>query len=158
MNNHSLTLNRRLKASPGQIWRCWAEAPLLTQWFTPRPMEVTEAEVDPVPGGRCRVVVKVPGQGPIKGDPGCILVAQPARRLVWTNALAPNYRPNVIKDGPGDFALTADIRMEPDGRGCLYSVAVTHAREKYMKAHADLGFHEGWGQATDQLESLAVTL
>ena len=158
MAENCLRLTRRLKASPGQIWRCWTEAELLKKWFTPKPVETTEAEVDPIPGGRFRTVIKIPGETPIKGDAGCILVAQPARRLVWTNALGPDYRPNLIKDAPMDFAFTADIRMEPDGRGCLYLATVTHARETHMKAHEDMGFHQGWGQATEQLEALAATL
>lgn len=158
MAEHSLKLTRRLKANPSQIWRCWTEAELLKQWFTPKPVETTEVEIDPVPGGRFRTIIKMPGEEPVKGDSGCILLAQPGRRLIWTNALGPGYRPNLIKDAPMEFAFTADIRMDADGRGSLYLATVTHAREKFMKTHEEMGFHQGWGKATDQLEALALTL
>lgn len=57
-----------------------------------------------------------------------------------------------------DFAFTADIRMEPDGAGCRYTATVSHASTEAAEAHRAMGFHEGWGAATDQLEELARSL
>lgn len=150
-----LRLERRLDAAPAAVWRCWTEPELIKEWFTPRPVRTTIAEIDPVPGGRFRIAMDIPGQGVVDNAPGCILVADPGRRLVWTNALGPDFRPAVIGSGPMEFAFTADIRMEPDGTGCRYTATVSHATAEATEAHRAMGFLEGWGAATDQLEELA---
>lgn len=159
MTQHSLSFTRDLRASPANVWRCWTEPDLIRQWFAPRPVETTLVEIDPAPGGRFRTVMEVPDDGTMDGDPGCILLAEPARRLVWTNALGPGFAPNLMGTGPMDFAFTADIRMEalPSG-GCRYTATVLHATAEGAKTHEDMGFFSGWGAATDQLDEVASTL
>lgn len=154
----TLSFTRRLAASPANVWRCWTEPDLIKEWFAPKPVETTEAEIDPVPGGGFRVVMVVPEHGEMRHPAGCILVADPGRRLVWTNALGPGFRPNRIGDGPMDFAFTAEIRLEPDGDGCRYTATVSHATKEATEAHERMGFHDGWGAATTQLEQLAGSL
>lgn len=158
MTGHSLTFTRTLRASPQNVWRCWTEPDLIRQWFAPKPVETTVAEIDPTPGGGFRTVMVVPDHGEMAGDAGCILVAEPARRLVWTNALGPGFVPNLMGSGPMDFAFTADIVMEPDGTGCRYTATVHHATDAAKRAHEDMGFFDGWGTATTQLDALASTI
>jgi len=154
-NDHVLVLERLLKARPENVWRCWAEPELAKQWFAPKPVETTVYEIDLRPGGAFRTVMVIPDHGEMAGDPGCVLVAEPARRLVWTNALGPEFVPNVIGSGPVDFAFSADIRMTPEAGGCRYVATVRHATAEAMKKHEEMGFHDGWGAATAQLEALA---
>ncbi|WP_102107469.1 SRPBCC family protein [Oceaniglobus roseus] len=158
MTDTTLTFTRHIKASPATVWRCWTEPDLLRQWFAPKPVETTEAEIDPRPGGIFRTVMVVPEHGTMAGDPGCILVAEPATRLVWTNCLGPDFVPNVIGTGPMDFGFSAEILMEPENGGCRYTATVRHATKEHTEAHAAMGFHDGWGTATTQLETLARTL
>ncbi|SHF23167.1 Uncharacterized conserved protein YndB, AHSA1/START domain [Loktanella atrilutea] len=154
----TLTFTRTLKASPAAVWRCWTEPDLIKRWFAPRPVETTEVEIDPTPGGTFRTVMVVPDHGTMAGDAGCILVAEKDRRLVWTNALGPGYRPNRIGDGPMDFAFTAEIAIAPSAEGCTYTATVMHATPDSAAAHRDMGFFDGWGTATTQLEEVAAGL
>ena len=154
----TLTFTRTLMASPANVWRCWTEPALIRQWFAPRPVETTEVEIDPTPGGTFRTVMEVPDHGTMAGDAGCILVADTARRLVWTNALGPGFRPNRMGDGPMDFAFTAEILIAAAPGGCTYTATVMHATPESAAAHRDMGFFDGWGAATTQLEEVAGSL
>ena len=158
MTDTTLSFTRKLAASPANVWRCWTEPELLKQWFAPKPVQVPVAEIDPTPGGRFKIVMIVPDHGTMDNDPGCILVAEPQKRLVWTNALAPGFVPRVIGDGPMDFAFTADITMSATEAGTTYLVKVHHATPEAAKTHADLGFYDGWGTCATQLGELAATL
>lgn len=154
----TLTLSRDLAAPPATVWRCLTEPDLLRQWFAPRPVETTEVEIDPTPGGIFRTVMEVPGHGTMTGVSGCILVADPGRRLVWTNTLGPGFRPNALGSGPTDFAHTAIIEIAATATGCRYVATVLHATSAARQTHADMGFHDGWGTAADQLGLLAAGL
>lgn len=153
-----LKFTRLINASPNAVWRCWTEPGLLKQWFAPKPVVTTLAEIEPYPGGRFRTVMQVPDHGEMAGAPGCILIAEPAMRLVWTNALGPEFHPNLVGTSDIDFAFTADIRMTSEGGGCRYDVKVMHATEAAKSSHEDMGFFDGWGTAATQLEALAATL
>jgi uncharacterized protein YndB with AHSA1/START domain len=155
---HRLVLDRLLQASPANVWRCWTEPALARQWFAPKPVETTVFEIEVRPGGRFRTVMVIPDHGEMAGDPGCVLVADPGRRLVWTNCLGPEFVPNLIGGGPLDFGFTVDIRLAPEASGCRYVATVSHAGADAMRKHEDMGFHDGWGAATDQLEALASSL
>ncbi|SEN02468.1 Uncharacterized conserved protein YndB, AHSA1/START domain [Loktanella fryxellensis] len=157
-NDTTLTFTRTLAASPAAVWRCWTEPDLIRQWFAPRPVVTTEVDIDPVPGGTFRTVMEVPGHGTVAGDAGCILVADPARRLVWTNALGPQFQPNRMGDGPMDFVFSAEIQIAPAPGGCTYTATVRHATPQAAAAHCDMGFFDGWGTATAQLEEVATAL
>lgn len=147
-----LELVRHLKASPAKIWRCWTEPALLEQWFAPKPVVTRDVEIDLRPGGSFKTTMDVPGYGTNKGH-GCILEVQPERRLVWTDLLQGGYRPN------GDsFGFTALILLEPEGEGTLYRAIALHRTPEQRISHEEMGFHDGWGTAAEQLDALAVTL
>ena len=87
---------------------------------------------------------------------GCYLEVIENERLVWTNVLGPGFRPATLpKDETCDaLAFTAVISLEPHGSGTKYSALVIHGDEAVRKRHADMGFHDGWGKALDQLVAL----
>ncbi|SEP77360.1 Uncharacterized conserved protein YndB, AHSA1/START domain [Loktanella sp. DSM 29012] len=155
---HALSFTRSLSATPAQVWRCWTEPDLIRQWFAPQPVQVTHADIDPRPGGGFRTVMVIPDHGEMATAPGCILIAEPGKRLVWTNALGPGFRPNMLGRDATDFAFTAEILIAPAPGGCTYTATCTHATAAVAQAHADMGFHDGWGTATTQLDTLARTL
>ncbi len=154
---HDLNLTRLLPASPAHVWRCLTEPELLKKWFAPHPVETIEAIIEPHPGGRFYTVMRVPDHGDTAGD-GCILIADPAKRLSWTNCLIQDFAPATIDPEAGGFGFSADLQMSAEGDGCRYVVTVRHANDADRAKHEAMGFHDGWGTAVDQLGALAATL
>jgi uncharacterized protein YndB with AHSA1/START domain len=146
-----LVLERVVEVPPQLVWRAWTEPALILQWFTPKPWTTVDCEVDLRPGGLFRSVMRSP-EGKDHENTGCFLEVVENRRLVWTDALGPGYRPR-----DGGF-MTAFITMEPSGSGTRYVARAVHKDEKDRKTHEDMGFHTGWGTALDQLVALAKTL
>lgn len=143
-----LVLERVVDIPPELVWAAWTQPEHLTQWFTPAPWTTREAEVDLRPGGVFRTVMCSP-DGDCNDNSGCYLEVVEHRRLVWTAALGPGYRPNDFSDG--GFPFTAEITLEPEGDGTRYTARVLHATTEANQAHADMGFVDGWGAALDQL-------
>ena len=149
---HVLTLERVLDAPATNLWRCWTEPGLLRQWFCPRPWQVSEARIDLRPGGEFFTLMNGP-DGERIPNMGVFLAVQPERRLVTTDAFRPGWL-------PGDQAfMVADIRFDatPQGR-TRYLARAMHWSEEAMRQHEEMGFHQGWNAAADQLEALARTL
>ena len=77
----------------------------------------------------------------------CYLEVTPNERLVWTTALAADYRPQT-----SDLPFTAILELVDNGRGgCTYRAIAVHQDPDVAKQHAEMGFHEGWGTVVDQL-------
>jgi hypothetical protein len=51
--------------------------------------------------------------------------------------------------------FTAVISLEPHGNRTKYTALVIHADPESRKKHEEMGFHEGWGSALDQLVAAA---
>ena len=83
---------------------------------------------------------------------GCILVVEPARRLVWTDGLGLLYRPNA------EAFMTAEITMEAVESGTRYRALVRHKNPEDRKKHEEMGFFQGWDTCLTQLDELASTL
>lgn len=146
-----LLLERRLAAPPECVWRCWTETALLCQWFTPPPWRCTEAVLDPRPGGRFFTRMQGP-EGQDMPSEGCFLTVDPFRSLSFTDALTEHFRPS------GGGFMTAEITFSPDATGTAYRALVRHATPEARAQHEEMGFHDGWGTATTQLDALAQGL
>ena len=75
------------------VWRAWTEPKTLVKWFCPRPWEAVGCEMDLRPGGRFATVMRSPEGVEVAGA-NCYLLVEPERRLVWTSALTPGFRPH----------------------------------------------------------------
>jgi len=146
-----LALARVIAAPPERVWAAWTQPDLVKRWFTPKPWETAHCEIDLRPGGIFRTVLRGP-DGPEVDNTGCWLEVVPNRRLVWTVALLPGFRPNGSL--PHGLSFTAVITFEPEGAGTRYTVTAMHPGAEAAKRHADMGFHEGWGAALEQLVEL----
>jgi uncharacterized protein YndB with AHSA1/START domain len=82
---------------------------------------------------------------------GSYLEIIPNRRLVWTNALAPGFRPAPSEAAANFFFFTAIVSLEPHGNGTRYHARVLHGTAEDCGKHAAMGFEDGWGMALDQL-------
>ncbi|SPF80017.1 SRPBCC family protein [Pseudoprimorskyibacter insulae] len=146
-----LELVRHIKASPETIYRCWTEPSLLEQWFCPKPWCVTDADIDPRPGGRFNFIMRGP-EGEEVPYRTCFLEVIPNQKLVSTDALSEGYRPN------DKVFLTSSITLTPQDGGTLYRAIAMHNTVEAKDQHEKMGFHDGWGAAATQLEDLAKSL
>ena len=154
----TLTLDRFMQASPANVWRCLTEPDLLRQWFCPHPVTITDLTLEMWPGGTFHFVMEVPGHGTIDEGPGCILLIEPQKRLIWTSALRPGFHPRRFGTGPMEFPMTAEMTLTPENGGTRYIARAYHATEDDSAKHDAMGFHDGWGAAAAQLEALAKGL
>lgn len=146
-----LVLERTLPVSPDKVWAAWTTPELLMQWFTPAPWKTAAVDIDVRPGGRCSTTMESP-DGDQYPNVGCYLAVDPERLLVFTSAMSEGFRPIV---GDDDMPFTARIEISPDGNGgTTYRAIAMHADADAVKKHTEMGFHEGWSAAVDQLVAL----
>ncbi len=149
-----LVLERVVDVPPEFLWRGWTVPEQLKKWFTPAPWKTLDCEIDLRPGGKFRTVIRGPDSPEIE-NVGCYLEVVPNKKLVWTGALGPGFRPRPVTGAPLPFVMTAVLTFKAHGTGTLYTALVLHGDEEARKAHEKMGFQEGWGKALDQLLALA---
>lgn len=146
-----LQLTRLIDAPPAKLFRAWTEPALLARWFTPRPWTVARVETDPRPGGASLVVMRSP-DGEEFPQRGVYLEVVKNERLVFTDAYTSAWEP---AEKP---FVTVILSFEGIGEQTRYTACVRHWSVADREAHEKMGFHEGWGKATDQLAELVATL
>jgi len=149
-----LVLERTVPVPPEKVWAAWTQPELIVQWFTPAPFKTVKAEIDLRPGGGNCITMESP-EGEQYPNAGCYLVVETNRLLVFTSVMGADYRPVAPSNGAEDLPFTGRIEIAPaDGGGTLYRAIAMHADEDASRRHAEMGFHEGWGAALDQLVAL----
>ena len=158
--NIDLVLDRTLNAPRDLVWKAWTDPEHLKRWFAPKPYEIAEMELDLRPGGIFRLRMTGPdGFDTGHGNPGCVLEVVEGEKLVWTSALAPEYRPAEMGEGCESFPMTAVITFADAGGGKTHYRAVAlHRNAAEREMHEKMGFEEGWGKCAEQLEELAQGL
>lgn len=154
-----LVLERVIDVPAARVWQAWTQPELLMQWFTPAPWQTVECEIDLRPGGLFRTVMRSPEGQDMDGGDACYLEVVENQKLVWTTALQPGFRPAALpvaagEDSCEDIVFTAMILLEPHGAGTKYTAIALHRDQAGCSKHAQIGFHEGWGAALDQLVEL----
>jgi uncharacterized protein YndB with AHSA1/START domain len=152
MTDTALEIVRVLDAPRMAVWRCWTEPELIKQWFTPKPWQTVGAEVDVRPGGTSLITMRSP-EGKDFANPGVYLEVVPGEKLVFTDAFTSAWQPS------GKAFMVGEIELSdaPDGK-THYVARARHWCAEDRKSHEDMGFHDGWNAAADQLEALAQTL
>lgn len=151
-----LVLERVVDVPVELVWKAWTEPKHLMPWFCPKPWSVTDCEIDLRPGGIFRVTMRSPEGQEYPNDGGCYLEVTPHKRLIWTSALLPGYRPQQeVKD---DTPFTAVIDLAAESNGTRYTAIAIHRDESGREAHEKMGFHQGWSASLDQLVAYVKTL
>jgi uncharacterized protein YndB with AHSA1/START domain len=140
-----LVLERVIDVRPELVWKAWTEPKHLMPWFCPRPWKTIACEIDLRPGGKFNTTMQSP-EGQDFPNAGCFLEVVPGKRLVFTDCLQPGYRPTT-----GEPFMTAIVEIIPEGDGTRYKATAMHANEETVKRHVEMGFHQGWATALDQM-------
>jgi len=147
-----VVLERTIDIPPAAVWAAWTTPKHLKEWFCPLPWKTIDCEMDLRPGGLFRTVMQSP-EGQSFPNEGCFLEVVPNERLVWTDALAADFRPSgraYLAEQMGHF--TAMILLEPHGQGgTRYTAVGIHSKESDRAKHEAMGFEVGWGTALKQL-------
>lgn len=147
--DRELVINRVLNAPREKLYRCWTTPELITQWFTPPPWKTVRAEMDVRAGGASCITMQSP-EGREFPNRGIYLEAVPNEKLVFTDAFTSAWEPS---EKP---FMTGILTFEDAGNGRTnYTARVRHWSVADREAHEKMGFYEGWGISTNQLEALA---
>jgi len=149
-NERDLVLERVIDVSPELVFKAWTTPKHLMPWFCPKPYRTIECEIDLKPGGKFFAQMVDPDGNKLPAEPGCYLEIVQSRKLVWTSALGPGYRP--LEPGSAPWFFTALLTFEPYGNGgCKYTATAIHSTSEHAKAHEKMGFSQGWGTVLEQL-------
>jgi uncharacterized protein YndB with AHSA1/START domain len=134
----SLTLKRRINATPAKVFAAFTEPQTITRWFGPAGVQKVEAESDLRVGGRYRIVGYMANDTHEVG--GVYREIVPNEKLVYTWAW---------KSMPERESLVT-ITFKPEGAGTL--LTLTH--EQFVDEPARDRHQQGWAGALDKLEKL----
>ena len=145
--DYQLVLTRVIDAPPSKVFQAWTDPALIVRWFTPPPYETIHAETDVRAGGASLIVMRGPDGTEIR-CPGVYLEVVENRRIVSTDAYTEAWKPSAKP------FVTLDLTFEDLGGKTRYTARALHWTAEDRDAHEQMGFHEGWGIATDQLAAL----
>lgn len=133
----SLTLKRRLKASPAQVFSAWADPEKIVRWFGPveASSSSVRAEMDVRPGGRYRISFQTE-DGEYHEVGGVYREVVPDTRLVFTWAW---------HSTPERESLVT-VTVAKDG------AMLTLHHEQFFDDMARDGHKRGWTGTLDKLE------
>ena len=137
----SLTLKKRLKAQPAQVFSAWTDPEKIIHWFGPHETEAgsVHAKTDVRTGGSYRVSFKTE-DGEYHEVGGTYREVVPDRRLVFTWAW---------HSTPERESLVT-VQVKPDGAGTL----LTFHHEQFFDETARDNHERGWTDLFVNLEKL----
>lgn len=144
MAEPSLTVVRRLRASPQAVFDACTDPAKLRLWFGPARFTVTHMEADARVGGR--LFFRMTGPEGVAAAEGLYRVVDPPRRIVlgWTWVEGPAVA------AQGASASLVTFALEPDGTGTR--LTLTH---EGLPDEAEARSHEdGWSEALEKLATL----
>ena len=149
--DRELVLTRLINAPREKVYRAWTDPEILKKWFAPLPYTTPIVEIDVRPGGSAYFVMRDP-DGKDLPNRGVYLEVVPNERLVSTDAYVKAWEPS---EKP---FMTLILTFEDEGGKTRYTARVRHWTVADREAHEKMGFHEGWGLCTDQLEALVTKI
>jgi uncharacterized protein YndB with AHSA1/START domain len=150
-SDRELVLTRIIDAPRAKVFRAWTDPEQLKQWFAPLPYTTPVAELDVRPGGANFIVMRSP-DGQELPNRGVYLEVVENERLVVTDAYTRAWEPS---EKP---FMTVILTFEDVGGKTRYTARARHWTVADRERHEQMGFHQGWGQCTDQLAALVAKL
>lgn len=139
----SLTLKRRIKATPTKTYAAWTDPALIAHWFGPDSGEVLEIEADVRVGGRYHIAFRT-GNGERHDVSGVYHEVSPGEKLVFTWA----WRSTPERES------MVTVTFKPDSDG----TTLTLLHERFFDETARDNHRTGWSGALDKLERVASSL
>lgn len=149
-SDRELVLTRIINAPRERVYQAWTDPELLKQWFAPKPFTTPVVKMDVRPGGANLIVMRGP-DGNEFPNRGVYLEVVPNERLVFTDAYTEAWQPS---EKP---FMTVVLTFEDVGGKTKYTARARHWTVADRETHEKMGFHQGWGQCTDQLAALVGT-
>lgn len=147
-SDRELVLCRIIDAPREKVFKAWTDPELMKQWFAPQPFTTPIIETDVRPGGSSYIVMK-DVDGNEYPNRGIYLEVVPNEKLVFTDAYTHAWQPSAKP------FFTGVLTFEDAGNGkTKYTARALHWSVEDREAHEKMGFHEGWGICTEQLEAL----
>lgn len=146
-----LVLERVVDVPREIMWQAWTQPEHLMAWFAPKPWLTVDCKIDLRPGGIFYTVMQSP-EGKQFPNTGCFLEIVPHEKLVFTDALAPGFRPLE------NSFFTAVVTFTSEAGGTRYRAVAIHKDQAGREQHEAMGFHEGWSQCLDQLVAWAKSV
>ena len=135
----SLTIKRRLNATPAEVFEAWTDPKLLMQWFGPENVVTQEVSVDAQVGGGFRVVMlEDTGERHEVSGTYSEVVANERLAFSWSWITTPERVSQVI------------VTFKPDGAGTI----LTLLHEQLFDEQAVKGHTHGWTGSLAKLEAL----
>lgn len=132
----SLTLQRRIAASPAKIYSAWTEPSQILKWMHPNGNDVIHAEMDVRTGGRFRIVMRAP-DGEEHDVSGVFREVEKDRKLVYTWAW---------RSTPERESLVT-VTLLPEGESTVFTLK----HEQFFDETARDNHERGWNMILDGL-------
>jgi uncharacterized protein YndB with AHSA1/START domain len=133
----SLTLKRRIGASPEKVYAAWTDPAQIARWWGPEQAETLSAALDARVGGRFHIVFRTP-DGEEHDVSGTYREVVPSERLVFTW---------MWRTMPERQSLVT-VTLKRDGDGTL----LTLQHEQFFDEAARDRHRSGWTGTLDKLE------
>ncbi|MFJ5078322.1 metalloregulator ArsR/SmtB family transcription factor [Streptomyces sp. NPDC088553] len=163
-DERSFRFHRSLAGDPDAVWRHLTETALLSHWWAPDDLRVSDLAFEARPGGRILLEYRDAedsGDTGHSGDPedsepvagrgdGVVDVARPGERLAYR--LSPR-----LPDGGAAFTAHVDLTLRPTGAGTDLDVHYLIADSTVESADFIAGLEIGFGQCLDKLATAVGT-
>ena len=148
MTGPSLTVMRRFRASPEEVFAACTDPGLLGRWFGPARFTVTHMEADARVGGR--LFFRMTGPEGTVAAAGTFREVEPPRRVVltWAWVEGPAGAP------PDATASLVTFSIEPDGPGNGSGTRLALTHEGLPDAGEARSHEQGWTEALAKLAEI----
>jgi uncharacterized protein YndB with AHSA1/START domain len=136
----SLSIVRRIRATPEKVFAYWTEPALMGRWFGPDGIVLRSVEADARLGGRFRIVMQEGEDGEVHDVSGTYRAFEPGRKLVFSWAW--------ITMPERESLVTLEFRPIDEGT----ELTLTHSQ--FADEAARDSHRQGWTPMLDKLVDL----